>query len=177
MGFSRDQSEEVARLWTAAMPVVLAFLRSGVPRLHDAQDLLQDVAVEAVRRFDTYDPSRSFVGWALGIARNKLKAHYRDHLTSQRILSDLALSRLAEAMQRIARETTDTADALDRCLGRVEAKSMQLLDMRYVQDLSCAEIAQATGASVSAVKVALHRLRAVLHRCIEERLGVSQRTS
>ena len=70
-------TSELTKYWTEAMPAVAAFLRSRVVRFHDAQDLLQDVASEIVAQFSQYDRGRSFTGWALGIARNKLKLYYR----------------------------------------------------------------------------------------------------
>jgi RNA polymerase sigma-70 factor (ECF subfamily) len=163
--------EAVAKHWTGAMPLVSAFLRSGVHRVHDAQDLLQDVAVEVTRQFESYDPQRSFNAWALGIARNKLKEYYRDVAMDRRVLEDVALERIGEALEEIGRESSEIAEALHRCMDRVDPRARRLLEMRYVEDLTCPQIAGQTSASVSAVKVALFRLRTALLRCVEERIA------
>ena len=52
----------------------------------------------------------------------------------------------------------------------MDSRSRELLNLRYVNDLSCSEIAAHKSATTNAVRVALHRLRTALHRCIEERL-------
>lgn len=58
----------LARSWVRAQPSVLAFLVASTPQLSDAEDLLQEVAAQAARQFDKYDPDRPFLPWALGIA-------------------------------------------------------------------------------------------------------------
>jgi len=43
----------------------------------DLQDLLQEVWLQALRRFESYDPARSFRPWILGITKNVLLQSYR----------------------------------------------------------------------------------------------------
>lgn len=170
----QQSMEAVAKYWTEAMPLVAAFLRSGVNRVHDAQDLLQDVAVEVTRRFSSYDQRYSFNAWALGIARNKLKTYYRDAAMDRRVLGEVALARISEALEEIGRESSEIAEALHRCMDRVDPRARRLLEMRYVEDLTCPQIAGQMSASVSAVKVGLHRLRTALLRCVEERIATER---
>jgi RNA polymerase sigma-70 factor (ECF subfamily) len=170
----RRSMESVAKYWTEAMPLVAAFLRANVSRMHDAQDLLQDVAVDVTRQFGSYDTGRSFNAWALGIARNKLKMYYREAATDRRVLGEVALARVAGALEEMGRESSEIAEALHRCMERVDPRARRLLELRYVEDLSCPQIAGQMSASVSAVKVALHRLRGALLRCVEERLATGR---
>lgn len=157
------------------MPAVAAFVRARVNRFHDAEDLLQEVASDVVAQFAQYDPTRSFTDWALGIARNKLKLHYRRTSTTDRVLGNLAMTKIAEAMEQVSENSSEVADALDRCLQRVDQRSRELLKLRYVNDFSCAEIAAYNSATTNSVRVALHRVRSALLKCIEDRLGPQQR--
>ena len=52
--------------WTRAQPSVGRFIRSFVRDRGEAEDILQQVALVIVDRYDTYDPDRPFLGWALG---------------------------------------------------------------------------------------------------------------
>jgi RNA polymerase sigma-70 factor (ECF subfamily) len=162
--------EAVAKYWTEAMPLVAAFLRAGVHRMHDAQDLLQDVAVEVTREFASYDRRRPFNAWALGIARNKLREYYRETAMDRRVLNDVAMARFKEALEEVGRESGEIGEALHRCMDRVDPRARKLLEMRYVEDLTYPQIAGRTSATATAVKVALHRLRGALMRCVEERI-------
>ena len=82
------------------------------------------------------------------------------------------MSRLAEAVERVYEDSDETSGALSRCLRRVDGRAKELLTLRYVDDLTHAEIALRKAAKVSAIKVALHRIRAAPLRCIEDRLGI-----
>ncbi len=157
------------------MPIVAAFVRARTNRFHDAEDLLQEVASDVVAQFEQYDPARSFTDWALGIARNKLKLYYRQTATSKRVMGNLAMAKIAEAMEKVGGDSSEIAEALGRCLKAVDSRSRDLLNLRYVDDLSCSEIAAHKSATTNAVRVALHRLRSALHRCIEERLVAERR--
>jgi RNA polymerase sigma-70 factor (ECF subfamily) len=166
------QTAELTKRWTGAMPAVSAFLRARLIRFHDAEDLLQDVASEIVLQFPHYNPKHSFTAWALGIARNKLKLYYRRTATQRRVLNDLAMIRLADAVEKVYENSGETSGALSQCLRRIDDRARELLTLRYVHDLTHAEIARRSAVKPSAVKVALHRLRAALLRCIEDRLAV-----
>ena len=87
--------EEVTKLWTEMTPTVAAFIRSMVSRMHDAQDLLQDVAVEVVRQYPRRVKGKPVKGWIMGIARNKVKEHYRNSAVRSRVLSDAAIELVA----------------------------------------------------------------------------------
>jgi RNA polymerase sigma-70 factor (ECF subfamily) len=170
-------AKELTKHWTKAMPAIAAFLRSRVGRFHDAEDLLQEVASDVVAQYSHFDESRSFTDWALGIARNKLKLYYRQTATGKKVLGNLAMSKIAEAIGEINEDSSEIAEALGRCLRRVDSRSRELLNLRYVNDLSCSEIAAHKSATTNAVRVALHRLRTALHRCIEERLTAGGHTA
>ena len=72
VGIVMDQksTEQLARLWTQSQSVVSSYVLSLVRDFHLAEDILQQVAVILVREFEKYDPSRPFLPWALGFAKN-----------------------------------------------------------------------------------------------------------
>src|SRR4051794_9045060 len=72
-----EQLRQATRLWTSAQPTVSAFVATLVRDFRDRDDVLQETAVAVIESFDHYDASRSFVGWALGIARNQALMHLR----------------------------------------------------------------------------------------------------
>ena len=68
---------EATRLWTLAVPTVSAFIISLVRDFQDRDDVLQETAVAVMESFARYDPAQSFVGWAIGIARNQVWLYFR----------------------------------------------------------------------------------------------------
>lgn len=80
---------------------------------------------------------------------------------------------LADTHERLAPEASDQKDALAQCIEKLPDKSLALLKRRYVQDLKPGKIAPSLGLSPNAVRLALHRIRAALRKCIEHQLQKS----
>ena len=67
---------QITRQWSKAHPIIEAFITGAVIDFHDAEDLVSEVAETVVMKFNDYDPSRPFVPWAMGIARNLLLRYF-----------------------------------------------------------------------------------------------------
>jgi RNA polymerase sigma-70 factor (ECF subfamily) len=167
---STAQARQLSVLWTRAHPIVSAYLRSCLFDFHQAEDLLQETAAAAAEKFATYDATRPFTAWVLGIARNKLLLHYRTHAAKPHIFDDAAVRDIAEAYADMEPEISAMHDALEVCLDRVQGRARKLLELRYTRDLTPARIAATTGMNANAVSVMLFRIRQSLKECIERRL-------
>jgi len=165
-----ENSEQLARLWTKAHPTVAAYVGSVLPDLHQAEDVLQEVAVTLVRKFDQYDPQQPFVGWAIGIARNEVLKSRRTAVTDRHVFADDLLGRIAAGYQGMAEELDARRRALRECVGEVGGRARRALDLRYAQGLKPATVAERLGMTGGAVRVLLHRVRSALRDCIRRRL-------
>jgi RNA polymerase sigma-70 factor (ECF subfamily) len=169
-----EDSEFIKRLtieWTRAQPAVARFVRSFVRNPADADDVLQEVALTIVDRFEKYDASRPFLGWALGVARNLVKAHFRKQLRRPPTIEDeTAVDRVAAAFEVLQPELEDRKQALAECIEWVPAADRQILAMHYEDDLKPAGIAEKVGKSANHIAVLLHRLRAGLRKCVEQKM-------
>jgi RNA polymerase sigma-70 factor, ECF subfamily len=162
---------DLAGLWVQSQPVISAYLTANVVDAHHAEDLVQEVAQVVAEKFASFDRERSFTSWAMGIARNRLLKYYRTHARDRIVLSEAALSRLGEGLERIEHETEERREALRICLERIQGRRREVLEMRYGESAAIPEIAQRFSMSASAVSVMLHRIRAVLHGCIAYQLA------
>jgi RNA polymerase sigma-70 factor (ECF subfamily) len=99
--------------------------------------------------------------------RHRTPPASRDRL----VLSEPALEQLEAALDRIHPETEERREALKLCLGRIEGRRREVLDMRYRENVKVADVATRFGMSASAVSVMLHRIRAALFACIQSRLS------
>ncbi len=167
-----QKREEFTHYWLQAEPSVSAYVFASISGFHDAEDVVQRIAQELARRFDEYDPSRPFVAWSLWIAKSRVIDFYRTQNRARIIFSDELLSQLAEMIARQADGRSHRREALDACLDELPAKSRQLLDLRYVDELSVEEAAGAVGSTSGSVRVILSRVRTVLASCIERRLAM-----
>jgi RNA polymerase sigma-70 factor, ECF subfamily len=167
---SAAQSEAFTRCWIRSQPAVAAFIRSLVPHLQDAEDLLQNVAVVTLRKFHEYDLARSFLPWALGIARNEVLSHRRSHATSSLIVHSGVVDHLAEAVEQVAAELDDRVAVLRRCQEGVSGRAKEILRLRYEEALPLEEIAARLRVSHVSVRVMISRIRTALLSCIERGL-------
>jgi RNA polymerase sigma-70 factor, ECF subfamily len=165
-----ESHEQFTRLWTEAQPVVDAYLQAAVPDFHQAEDLLQEVAVVLLRKFPEYDSARSFIGWALGVARFEVLNARRDYARSRLFYEPEALERLSEVCEELAPELELRSRALRECMDKVEGRARELLRLRYEETLKPTSIAAQLGLAVVAVRVMLSRTRASLRQCIERKV-------
>lgn len=145
-----------------------------------AEDLAQEAFVRAYERLDTYEPGRKFSSWLFKVAHNRTIDHLRKktpHRVPLEAQSDAGDTwEVLEAPEDSASphrryEMGETARAIADAFGRLSESYREVLSLRFEQELSYAEIAEVVGASLSTVKVRIHRARKALARELE-RLGV-----
>ena len=163
--------ERLTRLWLEAEPAVRAFVGASVRGFHDAEDVVQQVALTVARRFDEFDTSRPFLAWALWLAKSRIIDHYRQQARQRRLFSEGLLDRLAAALVSQQAEMPARQAALELCLERLPEKSRRLLTLRYAEDASVADLATAVQSTAGAVRVMLFRIRDLLSQCIEKQLA------
>lgn len=162
----------LASHWEQARPAVFAYLTATVYDFHRAEDLLQEVAVAVASQFHEYDQGRSFLAWAIGIARNRTLLYFREQARDRRHFADSTMRALSEAAVRVAEDSSaNQRDALRHCLAKTFGRRRQILDLRYAGGLSIAEIAAQLNTTGNAVKITLHRVRTSLEQCIRRRIA------
>ena len=163
--------ERLSRLWMQAEPAVNAYVFAAVQRFQDAEDVVQQVALAAARRFEEYDASRPFVAWVLWLAKSKIIDHYRAQGRQKRVFSETLLDQTATRL--VERQAADQAGsvALEKCIEKLPPKSRKILDLRYVDDASMDAIAQAIDSTAGSVRVMLFRIRDLLAECVKTELA------
>lgn len=164
-----ESTRQATRLWTLAQPAVSAFVTAVVRDFRDRDDLLQDVAVAVIDSFDSYDPQRPFVAWAIGVARNQIGLYLRKRRRDRLVFNDETVACLAVAFSEVAPEQSRQLDFLRDCLKSLEARARRLCELRYRDDLKPAAISELLGQSANAVAKALQRIRDLLRECIERK--------
>lgn len=165
------RAEEMTVYWTQAQPAVSAFISVLVPNFQDSADILQQVAVVAVNKFDSYDKGKSFVAWTIGIAKNEILSYRRKHAKDRHIFDTETVQRIAEVYEQEVPMLDDIKKALSVCLGKVKGRWRQIVEMRYLRELGISRIGQQLGMTDNAVFIALHRVRISLRNCINKELS------
>lgn len=165
------QQAGFVRHWTQAQPVVTAYLASCIPGPAEADDLLQDVALVAHRRWRDFDSQQDFLAWTLGIARNVLRNHRRAQQRSRLVHDDELLALMAETAHQEAAILKRYGVALRRCLERLNPRIRRLIRAHHLDNQPQMRLAEQEGMSHAAVRTALHRGRERLRSCLEQTDG------
>ena len=130
----------------------------------DAEDLTAQIFLAALEALPRYRQDGPFAAWLFSIARRKVTDHYRraPHVPLEEAIlppihTDLAVD--VESSQR--------REHLLRLIQGLGEQERELIHLRYVAELSFAEIARTIRKSEEAVKKALYRLIARLKRDLE----------
>jgi RNA polymerase sigma-70 factor, ECF subfamily len=169
MQASTDMHERFTRCWTLAQPVVASYLAASLPDFTEAEDLLQNVAVVCLRKFEIYDERRPFVAWALGIGKIELLRRLRVRARLPLLHDEKLLNDIASVCEELSPRLKAWEAVLPACLRELHGRGSEMVRLRYFDGLKPAAIAQRLGMGNVAVRVALSRVRSALRRCIEEK--------
>ena len=147
------------RLYQRYAGMVNAILLAHAPR-PEVADLLQDVFVRALRKLSWLRDASAFRGWLAGIARNRVREHFRGTAARHDTQAATVPGTQAEALVAAA--------ALAAIRELPEAYRETLL-MRIVEGMTGPEIAERTGMTAGSVRVNLHRGMSMLRERLEGR--------
>lgn len=134
-----------------------AFYRVGDEQ--DAQDLTARVFYRALAHMDEYrDHGAPFAAWLYRIAHNLIANWHRDKSRRRDIRLDdaVTLSEKADGPDRLAEQDEERRYLLD-AVRRLPGERQELLILKFVDELSNAEIGRILGRSEGAIKSLYHR--------------------
>ncbi len=137
---------------------IYAFFMARIRHKETAQDLTQEVFLKVIKSIDQFDrKSGDFTAWIWQIARNSAIDYFRHKKPSY-------LADLPDEGNNINEELvkSDESAKVREIMSIVEsfpAEEQELFQMHFVTDMPYTDIAQITGKTESALRVAIHRLR------------------
>jgi RNA polymerase sigma-70 factor (ECF subfamily) len=154
----------------AVMPLVRNTIRRarGFLGAADIEDLTQDVllSLHAVRA--TYDPERPFLPWLMAITHNRLADGARRY--ARRSANEVQVEELpvtfADEGANIESKRYGDPDALRQAIETLPPGQRTAVEMLKLRELSLKEASAASGMTVGALKVSIHRAMATLGRML-----------
>ena len=165
-------TEAFIRELTARQQALRGFIHASLGGTPEADDVLQKTNLALWRKCGDWDPTTSFLRWAIAVARYEILAHYRDAGRDRLVFEPAVVEAMADTAAAAA-ESADSGSrglALAECLQSLSPKHRRLLDVRYTRGYSIEEIAEVQDRSADAVKSLLLRIRKSLRRCVELRI-------
>jgi RNA polymerase sigma factor (sigma-70 family) len=170
-GPDRDAEAE-ARYLEIVRKLVCFFAGRGC---RDADDLALECVLRVAARCGALDASgyKDHAGYFYGVARNVLHEWWRHEVRDSRkresLRAEIARLGLGDAQAWSRKEAVHRC--LEQCLGELSHRSRRLILDYYGEEgmakvESHRRLAVGFGKSVNAVRIEVHRIRAVLRRCV-----------
>lgn len=175
MGIAERKDDFIRLLLRHERPIY-AYIRSLVPALEDAEDILQEVSTVLWRKFDSFEPETNFLAWALQIAWHEVQYFRRRQSRDRLRFGDEFLARLAVAAERECPRVSDIQHALGECVSQLGEEARHLLIHRYEPGISVENIARELGRPLQTVYSMLKRIRRVVFECVQRKLGAEETT-
>lgn len=150
--------EEFEAFYDEMLPVVYRYLalRAG-PSI--AEELTGDIFCSAFRRFQSAGPQSMNAPWIMAVTKNKLIDHWRRNDRRGKLAHLVEVNPddlVADSAELIALEDSSKALAT---LEKLPPRYRILLTLRYIDDMTVADVARSAGISESAAESALARAR------------------
>lgn len=146
-------------------PRLLRVMSRGVSRGSDVQDLVQQTFLQLHRARHDFRPGAKLRPWLFTIALNLKRQYFRR--AGRRSEASLAQENIPEPVAATGDPERDLAGArVRKALGGLPEAQREVIALHWFEGLSFREIAEAVGASVSAVKVRAHRGYEKLRRAL-----------
>ncbi len=162
---AKTDSAAFGRLYDLYVQPVYRYLYSRVGSVHEAEDLTSQTFIAAYEALPKYHERGLFAAWLLRIARSKMYDQFRKRKR------ELPLETASEWIERedCISQVIHAEDItrLRSIISDLEGNDQELLRLRYVANLSFAEIAELLAKREDAVKKTLYRLLAQLKERME----------
>jgi len=141
-----------------------------------AEDLFQETVIEILHSEDRFDPTRRFLPWACGIAKNVVQRHWRSQKQrptsgQEDLIADLAMVGSEGDDDLWKRERK----ALRLCIQSLPERMRRLLVLRYGHNIKGQALAESASLRAGSIRTTLSRLRWQLRQCIQAKTALNGR--
>lgn len=165
-----EQNREFLELLLPHEEALRNFIYSIHPTASDLEDIMQNTAVSLWEKFECFDPSRPFFPWAMRLAYFEVlrfrKKRSRDRLVFSGEVVDILA---AEAPEE--EFTEPVHQALESCLCQLDGRAREVIQARYGQGTSIADLAEERKESVHRLYRLLEKVRQILVACVRQQLA------
>jgi len=168
-------SEAVIQFYKSYSPRILSYLSRKLPRTEDAQEITNDVFLEAIDSLTLLQKENNLSAWLYGIAHNKMVDFYRKRKIKSILLSQVPfLQIVASEMSQpeFQFEKNKIRDGIETALHEISEKYREILRLHYEEGIPIKKIAVILNLSFKAAESLLFRARQSF-RLAYERAAIS----
>lgn len=168
-------SEQILRLTLRERIRLIAYISTIVQDRHLAEDIFQDLSVDALNKAETINDEEHLQGWLRTAARFRAIDHLRRESRQPMSFSVELIAKLDDAWSTVDPEpANDSLEALRDCLGKMSPRARRLIELHYVDGLKGKAIADKMQRTTNAIYVAMSRVHQTLRECVKLRLRIQK---
>jgi len=155
-------SEAVVQFYKAYSPKILAYLTKKLPRFEDAQELTDDVFLEAIDSLSILRRDENISAWLYRIAHNKMVDFYRKRKIKSILLSKMPFLEIVSAeinQPEFQFEKNKIRDGIELTLRSLSFKYQEILKLHYEEKIPVKTLATKLNLSFKATESLLFRAR------------------
>lgn len=143
--------------------------------VHAADDIFQQVVLQALQAREQFKERDHLIAWALRAARHRAldQLQKRGAICLDESVLDLLEGQWASVSHE---DLSIRVESLHHCMEKLPPPARRLLQLRYVDGLRCNVVADRLGRTVDAIYQNLSRIHRQLRECIEQRLKRAERS-
>ncbi len=130
---------------------LLRYIRSKISNLRDAEDILQEVFLQAIKHANVMEPVDNLMGWLYTAAHNRVIDWYRHRQTAERFENDLTDEIFGEA-DPDSLDDEEQAVLLERlyaAIGELPEEQRRVILLQSLHEMTFREIAKMEGISIN----------------------------
>lgn len=155
-------SKAVVQFYKFYSPRILSYLSKKLPRSEDAEDLTNDVFLEAIDSIGFLQDEKNASAWLYRIAHNKMVDFYRKKKIKSVLLSKIPFLEIVESeihQPEFQFEKNRIRDKIEAVLLSLSENHRIILELHYGENVPVKEIAQRLNLSFKAAESLLFRAR------------------
>ncbi|HSW96803.1 MAG TPA: RNA polymerase sigma factor [Candidatus Saccharimonadales bacterium] len=154
--------QAVVDFYNSYAPKILRYLTRKLPHKEDAQEIVNDVFLEAIDSLALLEKRENIQAWLFKIAHNKMVDYYRKKKIKSLLLSQVPyLEIVANEIHQpeFQFEKDKIRDTIEMTLHQLSEKYQKILRMHYEENVPVKEIATVFNLSYKAAESLLFRAR------------------
>lgn len=169
------RQDEVIHCLFSDRAKLIAYVRAIVLSQHAAEDIHQEVVIEALEKAETISDSQHLLAWARQVAKFRAFNYLKRQKLAPRALDPELLELLEPVWESESKTSGPTMiEALGECVKRLTPRSRELVDLRFGDQMNGQQMSARLGIKVASVYMALSRVYRTLDECVRRRLAGSE---
>ena len=155
-------SEEISNFYKTYSPKILAYLKKRLPSPQDAEEIMQDVFLDAIDSLPLFRGEATVLNWLYKIARNKSADFYRKRKIKTILLSQLPFLEIVSQeihQPEFQFEKNKIRDRIEAAFHLIPAHYQKILRLHYENSMRVRELAVIFNLSLKATESLLFRAR------------------